>query len=159
MARTAMLALLPLVLANWTLPGDNIYRFSHTAEVSETAVGTSDQDAAKEMAVGRFYVSKRDYIGAINRFKFVLTHYPASPYVEEALARLAESYLALLPEVGSGANSLNRESLASEAQTAVAMLDRKFPDSHLSIEVHAALRSAGLEPVENEKSWISRAFK
>jgi len=158
MTRMAMLALLPLVLANWTPPGGNIDRFSDAAEVTETAVGASDQDAANEMAIGRYYVSKRDYLGAINRFKVVLTHYPASPYVEEALARLAESCLALLSDVPPG-TKLNREFLASEAQTAVAVLDRKFPDSDLSIEVHAALRSAGLEPVENEKSWISRAFK
>jgi outer membrane protein assembly factor BamD len=158
MIRMAVLALLPLAHANWTLPGDNICRFSHTAEVGETAVGTSDQDAAKDMAVGRYYVSKRDYSGPINRFKIVLTQYPASAYVEEALARLAESCLSLLSDVPPG-TKLNREFLASEAQTAVAMLDRKFPDSRLSIEVHAALRSAGLEPVENEKSWISRAFK
>jgi outer membrane protein assembly factor BamD len=110
------------------------------------------------MAFGRFYVSKRDYIAAINRFRVVLTQYPASPYVEEALARLAESRLSLLSEVPRG-TKLSREFLASEAQTAVAILDRKFPDSHLSIEVHAALRSAGLEPLENEKSWITRAFK
>jgi outer membrane protein assembly factor BamD len=159
MARMAMLALLPLVLANWTPPGDTIDRFSNTAKVTATAVDASDQDPAKDMAFGRYYVSKRDYIAAINRFKVVLTQYPASPYVEEALARFAESCLALLPEAGSGAKLRERESLASEAQTAVAMLDRKFPDSDLSIEVHAALRSAGLEPVENEKSWISRAFK
>jgi outer membrane protein assembly factor BamD len=159
MARMAMLALLPLVLANWTPPGANIDRFSDTAEVTETAVGASDQDAAKELAIGRYYVSKLNYIGALNRFKVVLTQYPASPYVEEALARLAESYLAILPEAGSGAKLQDRESIASEAQTAVAMLDRKFPDSHLSIEVHAALRSAGLDPVENEKTWISRVFK
>ena len=158
MVRMAMLALLPLVLANWTPPGDNIDRFSDTAEVTETTVDASDQDAAKSMAFGRFYVSKRDYLAAINRFRIVLTQYPASPYVEEALARLAESCLSLLSEVPPG-TKLNHEFLASEAQTAVAILDRKFPDSHLSIEVHAALRSAGLEPVENEKSWISRAFK
>jgi outer membrane protein assembly factor BamD len=159
MVRMATLALLPLVLANWTPPDGNIYRFSDTAEVSETAVGASDQDAAKELAIGRFYIGKRDYLGAINRFKVVLTHYPASSYVEEALVRLAESYLALVSEPPMGTKSSNPESLASEAQTAVAVLDRKFPNSDLSIEVHAALRSAGIEPVENEKSWISRAFK
>jgi outer membrane protein assembly factor BamD len=158
MVRMAMLALLPLVLTNWTPPGDTIDRFSDTAEVTATAVDASDQDAAKELAFGRYYVGKRDYIAAINRFKVVLTQYPASPSVEEALARLAESCLSLLSDVPPG-TKLNREFLASEAQTAVAMLDRKFPDSDLSIEVHAALRSAGLEPVENEKSWISRAFK
>jgi outer membrane protein assembly factor BamD len=158
MVRMAMVALLPLVLANGTLPGDNIDRFSDAAEVTETAVGASDQDPAKSMAIGRYYVSKRDYLGAINRFRFVLTQYSASPYVEEALARLAESCLALLSDVPPGTR-LNREFLASEAQTAVAVLDRKFPDSDLFIEVHAALRSAGLEPVEDEKSWISRAAK
>ena len=108
------------------------------------------------MAFGHYYVSKRDYLGAINRFKVVLTQYPASLYVEEALARLAESCLSLLSDVPPG-TKLNREYLASEAQTVVAVLDRKFPDSDLSIEVHAALRSAGLEPVEDEKSSISRA--
>jgi outer membrane protein assembly factor BamD len=159
MVRVATLVFLPLVLANWTPPGGNTYRFSNIAEVADTAVGVSDQEPAKSMAIGRFYVSKRNYLGAINRFKFVLTQYPASPYVEEALARVAESYLAILPEVGSGENLLNHERTGSEAQTAVAVLDRKFPDSHLSIEVHAALRSAGLAPVEDEKSWISRAFK
>jgi outer membrane protein assembly factor BamD len=159
MARMAMLALLPLVLANWTPPGGNIDRFSDTAEVTETAVCASDQDAAKELAIGRFYVSKLNYIGALNRFRVVLTQYPASPCVEEALARLAESYLALLSEAPRGTKLSNPESLAPEAQTAVAVLDRKFPNSDLSIEVRAALRSAGLEPVEDEKSWISRASK
>jgi outer membrane protein assembly factor BamD len=158
MVRLAMSALLPLVLANWTLPDGTIERFSYTADVNETAVGASDQDAAKDIAIGRFYISKRDYIAAINLFKVVLTHYPASPYVEEALARLAESCLALLSDVPPR-TKLNREFLASEAQTAVAVLDRKFPDSDLSIEVHAALRSAGLAPLEDEKSRISRAFK
>jgi outer membrane protein assembly factor BamD len=158
MVRMAMAALLPLVLANGTLPGDTIDRFSDAAEVTETAVGASDQGPAKSMAIGRYYVSKRDYLGAINRFRFVLTQYPASPYVDEALARLAESCLALLSDVPPGTR-LNREFLASEAQTAVAVLDRKFPNSDLSIEVHAALRSAGLEPAEDEKSWISRAAK
>lgn len=158
MVRVAMLALLPLILANSTPPGGNIDRFSGTAEVTETAVDASDQDPAKSMAFGRYYVSKRNYIAALNRFRVVLTQYPASAYVEEALARLAESCLALLSDVPPG-TKLNREFLASEAQTAVAILDRKFPDSDLSIEVHAALRSAGLEPVEDEKSWISRASK
>jgi outer membrane protein assembly factor BamD len=158
MLRMATVALVPMVLANWTLPGDNIYRFSDAAEVTETAVCASDQDAAKDIAIGRFYIGKLDYIGAINRFKIVLTHYPTSPCVEQALARLAESYLALLSEA-PGTKLSNPESLATDAQTAVAVLDRKFPNSDLSVEVHAALRTAGLESIEREKSWISQAFK
>jgi hypothetical protein len=41
----------------------------------------------------------------------------------------------------------------------VAVLDRKFSTSHWSVEAHDALKAAGLEPVENEKSWISKALK
>ena len=35
-----------------------------------------DQLAGKEMEVGRFYMKKRDFTGAINRFKVVVTQYP-----------------------------------------------------------------------------------
>jgi outer membrane protein assembly factor BamD len=104
-----------------------------------------DQLAGKEMTTGRYYQEKRDYTAAINRFKNLVTWYPASPHVEEALARLVESYLAI--------------SIPGEAQTAVAVLDRRFPTGHFSIAAHDALKTAGLDPVENEKSWISRALK
>ena len=44
-----------------------------------------DQLAGKEMDVGRFYLNKRDFIGAINRFKVVVTQYQTTRHVEEAL--------------------------------------------------------------------------
>jgi outer membrane protein assembly factor BamD len=162
MIRRVTLALLPLVLANWTRPSDTIHRSSDTAEVAEMAVDASDQAAEREMIIGRHYMSKFDYTAALNRFKTVVTRYPASPLVEEALTRLAEIYLALPSDVRTRENVWNRESIAalqSEAQTAVATLDRKFPTSHFSIEAHDALKSAKLDPVENERSWISRALK
>jgi hypothetical protein len=37
------LALLPLVLAGWTRPGDDPRRFSDIAEVAEQAVDAADQ--------------------------------------------------------------------------------------------------------------------
>jgi outer membrane protein assembly factor BamD len=159
MVRVVMLMLLPLVIANWTQLGDTIPRSSDTVQVAETAVDVSNQAAERDMVVGRYYMSKRDYTAAINRFKTIVTHYPASPYVEEALAHLAKSYLTLLSEVRSGEDSPYRENLASEAQTAVAVLNRKFPISHFSAEAHDALTAAALDPVENEKSWISKASK
>src|SRR6201987_5641804 len=50
--------------------------------------GARDQLAGREMAVGRYYMDKRDYTAAINRFKTVVTQYQTTRHVEEALARL-----------------------------------------------------------------------
>jgi outer membrane protein assembly factor BamD len=155
MVRVVMLTLLPLVIASWTQPGDTVHRSS---DIAETAVDASDQAAERDMVVGRYYVSKRDYTAAINRFGTVVRQHPTSSYVEEALANLAKSYLMLLTE-RSGEDGPDREILASGAQTAVAVLKRKFPASHFSIEAYDALKAAGLDPVEDEKSWISKASK
>ena len=57
--------------------------------------GARDQLAAKEMAVGRYYQGRKDFIGAINRFKVVVTRYQTTRHVEEALTRLTECYLTL----------------------------------------------------------------
>src|ERR1700751_6097772 len=48
--------------------------------------GARDQLAGKEMDVGRYDLGKRNYIGAINRFKTVVTQYQTTRHVEEALA-------------------------------------------------------------------------
>ena len=46
-----------------------------------------DQLAGKEMEIGRYYLKKKDYTGAINRFKVVVTKYQTTRHVEEALMR------------------------------------------------------------------------
>ena len=46
--------------------------------------------AAKEMYVGRYYVDRKKWIAAINRFKFVIEEYQTTIYIEEALHRLVE---------------------------------------------------------------------
>ena len=51
-----------------------------------------NQLAAKEMYVGRYYVSVQKWIPAINRFKKVITDYEKTIFVEEALHRLVEIY-------------------------------------------------------------------
>ena len=51
--------------------------------------------AAKEMYVGRYYVDKKKWIAAINRFKFVIDNYDTTIYVEEAIHRLVEIYYIL----------------------------------------------------------------
>ena len=46
--------------------------------------------AAKEMYVGRYYIERKKWIPAINRFKLVINDYNTTVYVEEALHRLVE---------------------------------------------------------------------
>ena len=104
-----------------------------------------DQLAGKEMEIGRYYLKKKDYTGAINRFKVVVTKYQTTRHVEEALMRLTESYMAL--------------GIVEEAQTAAAVLGHNFPDSSWYKYAYTLVKTGGLEPSENTGSWISKAFK
>jgi outer membrane protein assembly factor BamD len=104
-----------------------------------------DQLAGKEMLVGRYYMNRRDFTGAINRFKLVVTRYQTTRHVEEALLRLTEAYLSL--------------GIVGEAQTSAAVLGHNFPDSRWYQDAYALVRQKGLEPSENTNSWISQAFK
>jgi outer membrane protein assembly factor BamD len=107
--------------------------------------GARDQLAGKEMNVGRYYMDKRDYTAAINRFKTVVTQYQTTRHVEEALARLTEAYMAI--------------GIVGEAQTAAAVLGHNFPDSKWYKDAYGLVKSGGLEPSENKGSYISKAFK
>jgi outer membrane protein assembly factor BamD len=104
-----------------------------------------DQLAGREMNVGRYYMEKRNYTAAINRFKTVVTQYQTTRHVEEALARLTEAYMAI--------------GIVSEAQTAAAVLGHNFPDSRWYKDAYNLVKSGGLEPSENQGSYISKAFK
>jgi len=104
-----------------------------------------DQIAGKEMQIGRYYLERREYLAAVNRFKTVVEDYQTTRHVEEALHRLTESYLAL--------------GIVPEAQTAAAMLGHNFPDSRWYQDSYRLLNKGGLSPDENRGSWISRAFR
>jgi outer membrane protein assembly factor BamD len=104
-----------------------------------------DQLAGKEMQVGRYYLERREYVGAIKRFRNVVEMYSDTRHVEEALARLAETYLAM--------------GLASEAQAAAAVLGHNYPDSQWYKDTYKLLQSGGLEPRENKGSWLSGVGK
>ncbi|MGJ4950617.1 outer membrane protein assembly factor BamD [Bradyrhizobium sp. HKCCYLS20291] len=113
---------------------------------SSTGQTVAAPDAAtKEMDVGRYYWSKRDYAAAIYRFRTVVTQYPDAPSIPEALFRLTDSYLSI--------------GLKSQAQTAAAVLARLYPAVHWSSDARNLLQDAGLEPVEDPNSWLSRKVK
>lgn len=46
--------------------------------------------ASKEVYIGKYYISRKKWIPAINRFKNVVNHYEKTEYVEEAIHRLVE---------------------------------------------------------------------
>ncbi len=104
-----------------------------------------DNLAGKEMDIGRWYQQRHDYVGAINRFKVVVTQYQTTRHVEEALYRLAEVYIAL--------------GIAGEAQTAAAVLGHNFPDSRWYKDAYALVKTGGFEPREDPGSWMTRAFR
>ena len=64
--------------------------------------------ASKEIYLGRYYIKKRKWIAAINRFKQVVDYYDTTIYVEEALHRLVEIHyrIGLIDESKKYANLL-----------------------------------------------------
>lgn len=104
-----------------------------------------DQLAGREMNVARYYLQRRQYAGAINRYRTVVSQFQTTRHVEEALARLVECYMAL--------------GIVNEAQTAAAVLGHNFPDSQWYKDSYALIQTQGLSPREDTGSWISRAFR
>ena len=101
--------------------------------------------AASEMTVGRYYLKKRNFLAAINRFKTVARDFQTTKHVEEALMRLTEAYMAL--------------GIRSEAQNAAAVLGHNFPHSKWYRDAYALLASDGLAPRADTGSWLSQAWK
>lgn len=105
---------------------------------------TSDQLAGKEMLVGRYYQERREFLASINRYRKVVELYSSTRHVEEALARLTESYYSL--------------GLVEEAQNSAAVLGHNFPDSSWYNDSYKLLQTGGLEPRESENSWLQGLF-
>lgn len=105
-----------------------------------------DHLAGKEMAIGRYYLEKRQYIGAINRFQKVVEDYPTTAQVEEALHRLTEAYLAM--------------GITPEAQKYAAVLGHNYPGSEwyqdsYDLLLHGEIKqdNRGKAPNQKEAAW------
>jgi outer membrane protein assembly factor BamD len=105
---------------------------------------TEDHLAGKEMEVGRYYLTRGDYIGAVNRFRVVVDQYQTTPQIAEALERLTESYYSL--------------GLDSEAQTAAAVLGANYPGTVWYQDSYNILKGRNLTPQADQQSWIYKAF-
>lgn len=142
MLRTVILATLVLTLVGSRPVQAQTSQVLQIEDNNEKAV--LDAEVARQMNAARFFKEKGNNPQAINRFRVVILEYQISPYVEEALAHITQAYLAL--------------GMKPEAQCAVAVLQRKFPDSPWSHQALDALKEAGLEPAEDQKNWIFQAF-
>lgn len=76
---------------------------------------TMDHLAGKEMEIGRYYLYRKQYQAAINRFERVVNEYQTTTHVPEALHRITEAYLAL--------------GITDEARKTAAVLGYNFPNS------------------------------
>jgi len=76
---------------------------------------TRDHLAGKEIAIGRFYQRRVQFLAAINRYKVVVDQYGDTSHVAEALERLTESFMAL--------------GLVDEASKSAAVLGYNYPGS------------------------------
>jgi outer membrane protein assembly factor BamD len=126
---------------------DVVQRFPDTEYARDATLKidlTMDHLAGKEMNVGRYYLTRGDYIGAINRFRVVVEQYQTTPQIAEALERLTEAYYSL--------------GLDAEAQTAAAVLGANYPGSPWYQNAYNILRGRNLKPEEDKRSWISQAF-
>lgn len=104
-----------------------------------------DALAAAEMNVARYYQKRNNQVGAINRYKVVVTEYQTTAHVEEALYRLVETNMAL--------------GIVPEAQTAAAVLGHNYPNSQWYGHAFALLKSGGVSPQVNQGTWLSNALK
>jgi outer membrane protein assembly factor BamD len=102
---------------------------------------TQDHLAGKDMAIGRYYQRRTDYLAAINRYRAVIERFQTTTHVPEALHRLTECYLSL--------------GITDEAQMSAAVLGHNFPGSRWYEDSYALLDDRNLRPQRKENSWLS----
>ncbi len=104
-----------------------------------------DHLAAKEMEIGRYYLKRKHYAAAVNRFRTVVEDFQTTSHTPEALHRLVEAYLSL--------------GLTAEAQTAGAILGENFPSTEWYQDSFALLTGQGLEARSVGDNWLSSIYR
>lgn len=104
-----------------------------------------DHLAAKEMEIGRYYLKRKNYTAAINRFRVVVEQYQTTTQTPEALYRLIESYLTL--------------GITDEAQTAGAILGNNFQSTNWYVDGYSLLTKQGLATTSKGDNWLSAIYR
>ena len=106
----------------------------------------NDVLAGKEMYVARYYVDRKKWIAAINRFKEVVDNYETTIYVEEALHRLVEIYYIL--------------GLEDEAQKYANLLGYNYQSSEWYENSYRVFnKNYELKSIKKDKNGILKKFK
>ena len=105
---------------------------------------TRDHLAGKEMEIGRYYETQKEYLAAINRFRAVVANYQTTTHVPEAMHRLIECYLAI--------------GLNDEAKRTAAVLGYNYPGSEWYRDSYALVtNSKDLPPdLRAQKGWFAQ---
>jgi len=104
-----------------------------------------DHLAGKEMEIGRYYLKRKNYTSAINRFRVVVQDFQTTTHTPEALHRLVEACLAL--------------GLTDEAQTAAAILGYNYRSSPFYEDSFRLLKDRGLAPEAKGTNWLSSVYR
>lgn len=107
---------------------------------------TTDHLAGKEMEIGRYYLTRGDWLAAINRFQAVAEGYQTTAHVPEALYRLVETY--------------TRIGLTDEAKKSAAVLGHNYPGSDWYVMAYRIVNPGAdaPEPKPEKKTWTQRAM-
>ena len=128
--------------------GEVVKRFPDTPYARDARLKVDlaiDHLGGKEMEVGRFYQTRREYVAAINRYRRVIEQYQTTTHTPEALHRLVECYLAL--------------GVTNEAKMAAAVLGHNFPGSDWYADSYYLLEGVDLRPDKDDSSWLGRVWK
>jgi len=98
-----------------------------------------DHLAGKEMEIGRYYHTQRQYLAAINRFRNVVENYQTTTHVPEALHRLTEAYLSL--------------GIVDEARKTAAVLGHNFPGSEWYIDSYEIVEGKKVRITKEDVPW------
>ena len=104
-----------------------------------------DHLAGKEMEIGRYYLKRKHFTSAINRFRVVVEDFQTTTHTAEALHRLVESYLSL--------------GLTREAQTAGAILGYNYQSTEWYEDSYRLLTGQGLEPEVFDGTWLGAIYR
>ncbi|NKB20210.1 MAG: outer membrane protein assembly factor BamD [Alphaproteobacteria bacterium] len=105
---------------------------------------TRDHLAGKEMSIGRFYLRKKEYIAAINRFRSVIDNYQTTTHIPEALHRVAEAYEAI--------------GMTDEAKKAASVLGHNYPGSEWYIDSYSLMTGKDVREPKEKKGFFARTW-
>ena len=105
--------------------------------------------ASKELYIGKYYLSKKKWIPALNRFKNIVNNYEQTEYIEEALHRLVEINYIL--------------GLENESKKYAVLLGYNYKSSEWYEESYKVFNKEYISPIEkikkDKQNLIFRKFK